>query len=165
MKKNHLKLISVFFLSLSLIGFLMSGCENNDTIITVEPVTPDENIVLDLDNMFSKENDCLIDFKQELVYEILYTQADLNKMDTCSSVPTVDFENYTLIVGEVMVPGIVSTITNVVLNYNQSKDKYILEVSVNECEECFPSIDYLFFWRLYPKLSTDSDFEIIINKY
>jgi hypothetical protein len=161
MKLKVLK-ISAIILLYSLLG---AGCEKNeDEWTTIESLTPDISIKTQFDLIFSDDNECLIGFQTDTVYDIFYSQAELEKIDTCNIVPIVDFEKYSLIAGKVMVPGMISNISDITLTYCDSKDSYKLEVFIDECEECYDAIGYLFFWRLYPKVKTEYNFNVFIGK-
>ncbi len=166
MKQKKLQLLTTFLLLLPLCVVLLgAGCdEKEDEIINIEPVTPDTSTEAQLNIIFSDDNDCLVGFKLDSICELLYNQEELEETDTCNSIPLIDFDEYSLIAGKVMVPGMVSTISDIKLAYNGSEERYKLEIFVNECDECYDVIGYLFFWRLYPKLEAGYDFDVIFHK-
>lgn len=168
MKTKKLKLLSVFMLLIPLFVVLLgAGCEDDEAEgewSQIDSIMPDTQLSIQLSSIFSENNDCLKAFQNDTVYIVLYSQKELAEIDTCNIIPDIDFDEYTLIVGKVKVPGMVSSISNITLLHSDPKNRYKLEIVVDDCEECYTAIGYLFFWRLYPKLETGHDFELFINK-
>ncbi len=84
------------------------------------------------------------------------------EIDSCSIIPEIDFDEFTLIVGKFMVSSISDSISNITLSSNNTT-KYILEVSIYKPDGRYAAIGQLYFWRLYPKLESENDFELLIN--
>ena len=162
MKTTLLK-ISFIFLLLSLMG---AGCEKgNDEWSQIDPLVANTQLSTQLDLIFSKNNDCLLSFNEkDTILSPIFSSEDLLKIDDCNTIPEIDFGNYTLITGKIMVPSMPYNISTITLISNSAESKYKLEVSIDKCNECYPTIGFLYFWRLYPKLNSKYKFELSITE-
>lgn len=168
MKSKILKLLLFYSLLLAFcVALLGAGCNNEDDgdeWIKVEPIIPNISISAKLDSIFLEGNDCLIDFQKDTVYIILFSQKELIEINKCNTMPNINFDEYSLVVGIVKVSSISDSISAIVLNSNEIKDVYNLEVSIHEPEGRYGAVGFLYFWRLYPKLNSGYEKNIIINK-
>jgi hypothetical protein len=154
---------SIAFLLLFMMG---AGCKNEyEKFVQIDPLVPDAQISSQLNSAFSKDNNCLLSFREDTVYHVISTRKELAEIDNCTSIPDIDFDKHTLIVGKVMVTGMVSSISEVSLSYNSADDIYLIEVSIDDCEECYTAIGQLYFWRVYPKLKSGSSFKLLVTNY
>ncbi|MBN1651591.1 MAG: hypothetical protein JW857_09690 [Bacteroidales bacterium] len=166
MKTKILK-ISATSLLLAILSLLLmaAGCEKDNGVwIQIEPINPNEQISEKLDSIFSRDNNCLLNFEKDTLFHTIFSYADFNAIDTCNTVLEIDFDKYTLVTGKVMVPEMTYSISGITLTYNNASDVYKLEVSIDKCEECYTVIDYLYFWRLYPKLNSKYKIEILLTE-
>jgi hypothetical protein len=168
MKSKILKLLLFYSLLLAFcVALFGAGCNNEDDgdeWIKVEPIIPNISISAKLDSIFLEGNDCLIDFQKDTVYNILFSQKELIEINKCNTMPNINFDEYSLVVGIVKVSSISDSISAIVLNSNEIKDVYNLEVSIHEPEGRYGAVGFLYFWRLYPKLNSGYEKKIIINK-
>jgi len=169
MKIKKINLFTFFLLLLSLCVVLLgAGCEKDDNLegewIQIDSLMPDTQISGQLSSIFTENNNCLLNFQEDTVCHVIFNQEELKEIDTCNIIPDIDFEKYTLVVGKVMVPGMVSSISKVLLVYNSAKDMYKIEVSIDECEECYTVIGYLYFWRVYSRIESGYDFKLLVIK-
>lgn len=161
MKIKILKL-SIIILLLSLMGV---GCERDNGVwIQIDSLEPNKEIKTNLNSIFTDNNECLLNFQEDTVFNVFYSQDELKKIDTCNTIPEINFNEYTLIVGKVMVSSISDSITSIILTSNTTKARYNLEISIHEPVGRYGAIGYLYFWRLYPKLESDYNIKLFINK-
>jgi hypothetical protein len=162
MKTTFIRL-SAFVLLFALMG---AGCEKeDDDWIEIDPFVANTQLSTQLDLIFSKNNDCLqISDKKDTVLFPIFSNEDFTKIDDCNTIPEVDFGNYTLITGKIMVPSMPYNISAITLISNSTESKYKLNVSIDKCNECYPTIGFLYFWRLYPKLNSKYKFELLITE-
>lgn len=168
MKPKILKLRTKYLIVLMLcLALFETGCENYENEgewFQIDSLMPDIPVSLQLSSIFIENENCLIDFQQDTVFKVFYSQQELVDIDTCNIIPEIDFNKYSLIAGKIMVPGMVSNISNITLTYNNSEERYSFELLVDECEECYAAIGFLLFWRLYPKLNIGYDVDVFIDK-
>jgi len=153
--------ISAFVLLFALMG---AGCEKDENEwIQIDPLVANAQLNTQLDLAFSKNNDCLLNFyKKDTDLFPIFSNEDLLKIDDCNTIPEINFSNNTLITGKIMVPSMPYSISTITLTSNIAKSTYKLEVLIDKCNECYPTIGYLYFWRLYPKLNSKYKFELSI---
>lgn len=161
MKTTILK-ISFIFLFLSLMG---AGCEKEeDEWIVINSSTQNTGIVNQLDIIFSEDNRCLLNFQKDTVLHTIFAHNAFMGMDNCNSIPDIDFGAYTLIAGKIMVASLSDHISAITLTSNRAKNGYNLDVSIDKCDECYGAIGYLYFWRLYPKLNSKYNLELLVTE-
>jgi hypothetical protein len=152
MNKKCCKIFLLFFIFLS--------CADNANLLnngSIEPVFPDNNVIaffekhlpsisgLRSDCFILPENTCLmINNLEELRRRIIN--------DNSIEVPVIDFKSYTLVVGQYVVP----TTGYYVIEQHIAvgTEKHVLHIVVHKPEAAFAAISELYFWGLYPKLST-----------
>lgn len=154
--------ISFIFLFLSLIG---PGCEKeDDEWIEINPSNQTTGTANQLDIIFSEDNNCLLNFQGDTVLHTVFVPTTFMGMDNCNNIPEIDFGAYTLIAGKIMVASISDHISAITLTSNRAKDGYKLNVSIDKCDGCYAAIGYLYFWRLYPKLNSEYNFELVVTE-
>lgn len=160
--KAIIKKISLIFLLFILVGV---GCEKEEgEWIKIDSLTLNEETDIQLNSIFSSNNNCLFNFQKDTVFHVIFNQNELRKFDNCNSVPEIDFSKYTLIVGRVMVSSISDNISSIELNLNKNNASYNLKVSIFEPEGRYGAIGYLYFWKVYPQLETTFDFKLSVTK-
>ena len=96
--------------------------------------------------------------------KILFTQfiaQIISETFTCHEFSEINFSNYTLIVGKVQVYSISDAIASI--NLNSKDNSYKVEIVIDKCTECYGAIGSLYFWKLFPKLNTGYNFEMVVN--
>ena len=151
----------LFLLTLSLF-LTMATCEKEDEWIQIESYNPDKQLGILLDSIFSQKNNCLLNFQADNVFHAIFSNSDFMEIDSCNNIPEIDFNEYTLIIGKIMVSSISDSISNITLSSNNTS-KYELEVFIYKPDGRYAAIGQLYFWRLYPKLESENDFELLIN--
>lgn len=159
MKSKVLKLSTIVLLY----AFIGVGCQKEEAEWEqINPINPDANLNEQLDSMFSKENNCLINFEEDTIIYTIFSEADYNEIDSCNDISGINFEDYTLIVGKIKVASISDEISSIILTSNNSS--YLIEVSIDKCVECWGAIGYIYFWRLYPKLQTEFETSLSVSQ-
>lgn len=157
-------ILKISFISLFL-SLMVPGCEKEeDEWIVINSSTQNTGIANQLDIIFSEDNNCLLNFQKDTILHTIFAQNDVAGMDNCNSIPDIDFGEYTLIAGKIKVASVSDRISAITLTSNRAKDGYKLDVSIDKCDECFGAIGYLYFWRLYPKLNSKYNFELVVTE-
>lgn len=91
---------------------------------------------------------------------LINSMKQFQKLTSCSELPEIDFESYTLIVGQRTVPN----------SFYSILEQKIIETSVLELnlvldlgENHYPAFSTLYFWGIYPKLSGKKTLNINIK--
>ena len=71
-----------------------------------------------------------------------------------ASFPDIDFDNYTLIVGQEIMPKAFYSVLRQELY--SAEDKLILYVYVPQIESGYAMIQHLFYWGLFPKMHSSN---------
>lgn len=151
-----------FVITVMLVVLIGVGCrEVDDGQIQIEPQMPSAQVVENLDSIFSSSNKCLSGFNEDTVLYTVFSHTQLESFDDCQDFSEIDFSEFTLVVGKITVSSISDSISTVTLTLNDNK--YKVEVTINKCEECYAAIGSLYFWRLYPKLQTKFDIELVVR--
>ncbi|MBW8332309.1 MAG: hypothetical protein K0M40_09845 [Prolixibacteraceae bacterium] len=160
--KATIKKISLMFLLFSLMGV---GCEKEEgEWIQIDSLTLNEETDIQLNSIFSSNNNCLLNFQKDTIYHVIFNQNELRKFDNCNSIPEIDFSKYTLIAGRVMVSSISDNISSIILTSNKNNASYNLKVSILEPQGRYGAIGYLYFWKVYPRLETIFEFKLLVTK-
>ena len=158
MKSKILKLSSIVLLLL----FIGAGCQDNEIeLIRIDSINTNAQISEHLDSIFSRNNNCLLNFEKDTLINTIFGFADFNEIDNCHDISEIEFDNYNLIVGKIKVASVSDKISSIVLTSNNSN--YIIEVSIDKCVECWGAIGYIYFWRLYPKLQSEFEIKFSVN--
>ena len=149
-----------------LFALMEAGCEKEDNKwVQISPSVASTQLSTQLDLIISKNNDCILNFyEKDTVLSPIFSREDLLGIGDCYSIPEIDFENYTLITGKIKVSSMPYSISSITLLSDSSESKYKLEVLVDRCNECFPTIGFLYFWKLYPKLNSKYKFELLVTE-
>ncbi len=121
--------------------------------IQINPSELDNQTAAQLDLIFSRDNNFLLNFQEDTVLQVIFSHSDFGELDNCNTISEIDFDNYTLIAGKITVPSISDNISDISLSSSNIRGSYKLEISIDKCVECYWAIGNLYFWRLYPKLN------------
>lgn len=145
-----------------LITFLSIGCQKDEDIWEhIAPIDIGVQISEHLDSIFSEQNNCLLDFEKDTLFHTIYGINDFNKVASCNEISEIDFDNYTLIVGKIMVSSISDSISSVVLTTNNCS--YKIEATIDKCVECWGAIGHIYFWIIYPRLRSEFETTFSVN--
>ena len=168
-----MKKILLFFMCF-LLTIVSVGCGNNDnneidTTLT-GPSYPiqDGNIYAEINNYFQynypqgDEYKCFFGGESDKSQCLVFNKKE--DMDIHFSgdapFPDIDFDNYTLIVGQEIMPEAFYSVLRQELYY--AEDKLILCVYIPKIEGGYAMVQHLFYWGLFPKMhSTNISVKII----
>ena len=148
------------FIFLVLCILIMSSCQKENEWVQIDSIQADLELTDYLDSIFSEQNSCLTIFDNDTLFHVIFSSDDIKSIDNCNEFSEVDFKEYTMIVGKIMVSSISDKLGPI--NLSSDSNKYLLEVSIDKCTECYAAIGYLYFWELYPKLNAQNNFEMIV---
>jgi hypothetical protein len=139
--------------------------EKKDVWVEIDSIMPSQGISDKLNSIFLdswNKNECLkISYRAKL-YSV-NSMEEYQKIDTCNTIPEIDFNKYTLTLGGFSVPSAYYKIWDIKLFGNEAKASYRYEISMDTCAYCYAVFGYKYFWRLYPKLHSDYQFELSIK--
>jgi hypothetical protein len=154
-KKAH-----VIFIAL-LAVFTIIGCEKEDEWTRIEYIKIENSIALQLDSIFSDDNNCLTMIEDKSQLRAVFSSGIFNDLDNCHENPKIDFNEYTLLVGKVHVYSISDKVASV--NLSMHGNNYKVEVLIDKCTDCYGAIGYIYFWEVFPKLEAGYNYELIVN--
>lgn len=157
MKPKDFSLISIFILAI----IMFVSCEKESEWVKIDSVDAGIELSEHLDSIFSEQNSCLVNFDNENIIHAVYSANNIGNIDTCHEFSEINFSNYTLIVGKVQVYSISDAIASI--NLNSKDNSYKVEIVIDKCTECYGAIGSLYFWKLFPKLNTGYNFEMVVN--
>lgn len=156
--KHKILILSTIIL---VFAFISAGCQKDDEWVQIDPISPRTQIRVHLDSIFSKNNNCLLNFEGDTLIHTILSYADFKEIDSCHDISEIDLDDYTLIVGKIKVSSISDKISSIILTSDNSD--YIIEASIDKCVECYWAIGYLYFWRLYPKMQSEFEIKFSVN--
>ena len=158
MALNTLRLSIVIIL----ITFLSMGCQKDEDVWEqIAPININTQISEHLDSIFSEQNNCLLNFEKDTLLHTIYGINDFDEVASCNNISEIDFDNYTLIVGKIMVSSISDSISSVVLTTNNCS--YKIKATIDKCEECWGAIGHIYFWIIYPRLRSEFKTTFSVN--
>ena len=162
---------------LALFIFTVSSCKDDGSeppnppepipdCVTVEPVSVDSITAELLDNFGEEVCSYPAGWVNYVPNYLINSKEEFINMDMDygvgygSSIPNIDFDKYTLACGCLISPSMVKEyIKNVKLCENISKQEYILTIVTRDLSGVInQAISYYFYWRLYPKLNPEFEF-------
>jgi hypothetical protein len=154
---NIIHLTSVLFISI----FIFASCQKDNECLQINSAEPEKELSEYLDSIFTRHNNCLTNFENDTLFHFIFSSNNFENIDNCHRISQVDFNNYTLVVGKVQVSSISDKLESINLS---SKNKgYKVKISIDKCTECYAAIGYLYFWKLYPKLNSNYNCELVVN--
>ncbi len=172
--KNLKKLLFTECLLLSIMVF---GCtkENDDWLFIKEEVL-DKNISTKLDDIFSKDNLTIVEYFDDInigtnnssLYDpqvsTINSKDEFMKFNNGEEELNIDFSEYTLIFGKIIIPSISNSLSSKTLYYNDFRRNYKFELNVYRPQIGFTLVGEIYFWSIYQKLNPSYALNIeIIN--
>ncbi len=153
----------ISFLLLFMMG---AGCtKDGEEWVQVDSLIPDAQLSSQLNSTFTENNACLLNFQKDTVFHVIYNKKELAEINICNTIPDVDFDKCTLIVGKIMVSSISDNISEIILTSNDNKAIYNIEISIFEPDGRYGAIGNLFFWRIFPRLKSGYDFKLLVTNH
>jgi len=159
-------LLAILFIA-NIPGCTKDTPEIKDEWVEIDSIMPNQEISERLNSIFLdswNKNQCLNINYRTILYRVNSVE-EYEKIDTCNSTPIIDFSKYTLTLGGFGLPSAYYEISDIKLSSNKAKGTYNFEISVDTCEYCYPVYGYKYFWRLYPKLNSEFQFQLLIKQY
>jgi hypothetical protein len=166
-KNNRIMKKKLFGLIGVLLTIVSVGCDNNDNEIAPNLTGPSYPIIEG--NIYDEINDYFqFNYPQGDEYKcFFFGDPDksqclvFNKKEDIdihfsgdSSFPDIDFDNYTLIVGQEIMPEAFYSVLRQELYY--AEDKLILYVYIPQIEGGYTMVQHLFYWGLFPKMRSSN---------
>ncbi len=158
MKTKICKLIVLSAVSLILAGMVIS-CKDKEKDINPIIATEEINAFFEahLPAISGSNSNCFfVDDNNSNKCTVINSNDDFSQNFTCPSIapPAIDFDTYTLVVGQYEVP---STNYQVIKqNITSQSSKLTLNLTLKIPEESYPSFCMLYYWGLYPKLKNSN---------
>jgi hypothetical protein len=154
--------MKAFFLKLSsailFISFTSMSCgeDKKDDFIerTITPVFINEEIT----SFFEKHlpspalirSNCFFFDNEDDTYYLINSMKQFRQLTYCSELPEIDFNSYSLIVGQKKVPNSFYTILEQkIVESSELELNLVLDLGENH----YPAFSTLYFWGIYPKLA------------
>jgi hypothetical protein len=158
MKNHKIRFVSLMFL-LAVICF---ACEKDDPEwVQINAVDVDDNLAAELNSTFSEANDCLVLTGDKSQMKVLFSKENFQELDTCQTVPVIDFDSYTLIGGKINVTSTSDEIASI--NLSLLDNTYKVEVILDRCSDCDEPHGFLYFWEVFPKLEYGYNYEFLVK--
>ena len=145
----------------------IGGCENKEEITTILPIanTPDYvNAFFEAELPVMTESNCFFASKKNDTCYLINSKEELAVAYSCEiSLPEINFELYSVIIGQNKMPNSFYTVVN--QSIEKTNDVLKLNVYVKLLsKEHWPAFSQLYYWAVYPKLPNKNVNVNIINK-
>jgi len=153
MKKNIYFAISLFF-----VFFACAEKDFPDTEGTLDPVFPGDDVAVffeeHLPNFSGVRSDCFFVDDGTNACILINSVEEFSRLSSCVStlLPTIDFEFYTLVIGQHQMSGTGFFVID--QNLIVESENIKLNINIQRPESSYTVICPLYFWGVYPKFQT-----------
>jgi len=155
-----MKVINCLIIMLCFVFFACAEKDFPDTEGTLDPVFPSDDVAVffeeHLPNFSGVRSDCFFVDDRTNACILINSVEEFSRLSSCVStlLPTIDFESYTLVIGQHQMSGTGFFVIN--QNLIVESENIKLKIKIQQPEGSYPTFCSLYFWGIYPKIQSEN---------